>query len=107
MSYLMGWLCVLGWQSSCAATAYIAGTIIQGIIVLNNAGYGPTNWQATLLTIAVASFSVVFNTVFAKKLPLIEGIVLVIHISAFLGIVITLWVLSPIADANQVFTQFT
>ncbi|RFU82173.1 amino acid transporter [Trichoderma arundinaceum] len=107
ISYLMGWACVLGWQTSCASSAFIAGTQIQGIIVLNYTGYVPEPWHGTLLTVAVAAFSVLFNTLFAGKLPLIEALTLVIHIFAFFGILITLWVLSPRADAKAVFTEFS
>ncbi|KAL6918845.1 hypothetical protein ACHAPO_010537 [Fusarium lateritium] len=106
-SYLMGWMCVLGWQVACAATAFIAGTQIQGLIILNNPNYFPHPWHGTLLSIAVAAFTVVFNTLLARKLPLIEAIVLVIHIFAFFGILVTLWVLSPRANAKDVFTQFS
>ncbi|KAF5716472.1 choline permease [Fusarium globosum] len=107
ISYLMGWMCVLGWQTSCASSAFIAGTQIQGLVVLNYPEYVPKPWHGTLLTIAVAAFSVVFNTLLARKLPLIEATVLVIHIFAFFGILVTLWVLSPRADATAVFTEFT
>lgn len=66
LSYLMGWMCVLGWQASCGATAYVSGTMIQGLMVLNHPdSYVPQNWHGTLLTMAVAAFSVLFNTVFA------------------------------------------
>lgn len=45
--------------------------------------------------------------VLARKLPLIEAIILVIHIFAFFGILVTLWVLAPVnTSAKQVFTQF-
>lgn len=108
LSYLMGWVCVLGWQASCASTAYVSGTMIQGLIVLHNRdSYVPQGWHGTLLTMAVAAFSVLFNTVFAKKLPFLEGVIVVLHIWAFFGILITLWVLSPTADAKSVFTTFT
>lgn len=103
----MGWLCVLGWQTSCASTAYVAGTQIQGLIVLNNPDYVPQKWHGTLLTMAVAAFSVTFNTVLARKLPMIEGVILIVHICAFIGIVVSLWVLAPIGDASEVFTVFT
>ncbi|RKK81565.1 hypothetical protein BFJ68_g17610, partial [Fusarium oxysporum] len=53
------------------------------------------------------AFSVLFNILLARKLPLIEAIVLVIHVFAFFGIFVTLWVLSPRADAKAVFTQFS
>ncbi|ORY59965.1 amino acid/polyamine transporter I [Pseudomassariella vexata] len=107
LSYLMGWLCVLGWQTCCAAAAYLAGTQIQGLVVLNYPNYIPEGWHGTLITVAIAAFAVLFNTVLARNLPLIEGIVLVIHIFDFLGILVALWVLSPRADAKTVFTKFS
>ncbi|KAJ4017450.1 hypothetical protein NW761_015003 [Fusarium oxysporum] len=76
ISYLMGWMCALGWQTSCASSAFITGTHIQGLIVLNNPDYVPEPWHCTLLTIAIAAFSVLFNIHLARKLPLVEAIVL-------------------------------
>lgn len=107
LSYLMGWLSVLGWQSACAATSYIAATMIQGIAVLNYPNYVAENWHGTLLTMAIALLGVFINTVLAKKLPMLEGLVLGIHIFAFFGILVTLWVLAPRHSAKDVFTQFT
>jgi amino acid transporter len=103
----MGWMCVLGWQTSCASSAFIAGTQIQGLVVLNYPDYNPLPWHGTLLTIAVAAFSVLFNTVLARKLPLIEALVLIIHVFGFFGILAALWILSPRADASAVFTEFS
>ncbi|KAG7115190.1 GABA-specific permease like protein [Verticillium longisporum] len=62
--------------------------------------------HGTLLTIAVAAFSVLFNTVLARKLPLIKALVLIILIFGFFGILVTLWVLSPRAEPKAVFTEF-
>ena len=63
ISYLMGWLCVLGWQVGCTSGAYLVGTQIQGLIALNNPGYSYERWHGTLLTIAVSGFAILFNTV--------------------------------------------
>jgi choline transport protein len=106
MSYLMGWMCVLGWQCACATTAYICGTQIQALLTLNYPTYIPHPWHGCLLSIAVAAHGVFFNTWLAKKLPLVEGIVLVIHILGFVAILVPLWVLSPRLDAKTVFTKF-
>lgn len=103
----MGWLCVLGWQMSSASAAYVAATEIQGLVVLNYSNYVYEQWHGTLLTIAVATFAAVFNITLARRLPLIEGIILVIHIYAFFGIIVSLWVLSPRASAKEVFTVFS
>ena len=90
LSYIVGWLCVLGWQTGIASIAYLAGGQIQGLVILNNGSYVPERWHGTLLVIAVATFAILFNTVLARKLPLVEGIVLVLHIFGFLAVFITM-----------------
>ena len=103
---VIGWLCVLGWQTGIPSIGYIAGTQIQGMIVLNNPNYVPERWHGTLLVLAVATFSIIFNTLLARKLPLVEGTVLVLHIFGFFAILITLWVLAPRSSASEVFGTF-
>lgn len=63
ISYLMGWLCVLAWQVGCTSGAYLVGTQIQGLIVLNNPDYVFEQWHGTCLTIAVFAAAILFNTV--------------------------------------------
>lgn len=75
--------------------------------MLNYPGYVFEAWHGTLLMIAISLFAVLFNTVLARKLPLVEGIVLVVYICAFIGIIVTLWVLAPRSDAAAVFGGFT
>lgn len=58
------------------------------------------------MVIAVATFAIVFNTLLARKLPLVEGIVLVLHIVGFFAIFITMWVLGPRSPTKDVFAGF-
>ena len=60
-----------------------------------------------MLVIAITSFAILFNTFLAKKLPMVEGLILIIHIVGLFAIVIPLWVLSPRNTAKAVFTEFT
>ncbi|KAG9203869.1 hypothetical protein G6514_002030 [Epicoccum nigrum] len=106
ISYLVGWLCVLGWQTGVASLAFLSGGQIQGLIILNNPNYIPERWHGTLLIIAVATFSIIFNTLLARKLPLVEGIVLVFHIFGFFAVLVTMWILAPRTPANEVFAAF-
>ena len=101
-----GWLSVLGWQVGTSSIAYLAGTQIQGLVILNTESYTPQRWHGTLIIIAIASFSIIFNTFLARKLPLVEGTILVFHIFGFFAIFITLWVLAPRGKASDVFGQF-
>lgn len=103
---MTGWLCATGWQCAIVAIAFLAGTIIQGLIVLNNADYVFERWQGTLLVIAITVFSILFNTFLAKRLPLIEVLILILHVVGFLIIIIPLWILSPRDSVTAVFTEF-
>jgi energy-coupling factor transporter transmembrane protein EcfT len=97
---------VLGWQTGAANTAFLAGSQIQGLIALNKPDYTFEPWHGTLLVFAVSAFNVVFNTFLVKKLPLIEAIILVVHICGFFAILVVLWVTGPIGDAHATFTTF-
>jgi choline transport protein len=106
LSYIVGWLCLLGWQVGNTAIGYLCGTVLQGMVALNNPSYEPTRWQAVLIIWAVLTFSLVFNTFLAGRLPLLEGVVLVIHVCGFFAILIVLWVLADTDPASEVFTSF-
>jgi len=80
--------------------------MIQGLITLNNPDYIPKNWQGTLIVIAITAFCIIFNTFLAKRLPMVEGIVLMIHLLGFLGVLIPLWILAPRNSPKEVFTEF-
>ncbi|KAF2843012.1 amino acid transporter [Patellaria atrata CBS 101060] len=107
MSYIVGWLCVLGWQVGNTAIAFLAAGQLQGLVILNNPSYVPERWHGTMIVIAIVTFCQLFNTFLARRLPLVEGIVLVLHIFGFFAVLITLWVLGPKAPAKEVFTTFT
>lgn len=50
LSYMTGWLLVLGWQADLASVAYLGGTIIQGLASLNYPEYEVQRWQASRAT---------------------------------------------------------
>lgn len=95
-----GWLSAIGWQVFLASVCFMQAGMIQGLIVLNNPSYVSRPWHGTLLTIAAVCFAIIFNTLLAVKLPLIEGIVLVIHIAGFLAVIIPLWIMAPRAPGS-------
>jgi len=106
-SYIVGWYCVLGWQAGIAGQSTTVAFQIIGMIALNNDGYVPQAWHIVLLTIAVVSVAVVFNSFFARKLPLVEGLVLVLHVCGFFAILIPLWVFAPKNTSMDVWTNFS
>ncbi|KAJ5836202.1 Amino acid/polyamine transporter I [Penicillium robsamsonii] len=104
LSYITGWICVLGWHTGIAGCCYTVANMMVGVISINYPDtYTYEPWHVTLLVIAVALVALMFNTFLAQKLPLIEGIILIVHCFGFFGILIPLWVLSPKVPASEVF----
>lgn len=56
--------------------------------------------------IAILLICVFFTTFLAQKLHLVEGVIMVLHIAGFFGILITLWVTSTKASFKEVWTSF-
>jgi choline transport protein len=80
--------------------------MIQGLVILNNDSYSPTRWQGTLMMIGILVICTLINTLGARYLPLLEGLILLLHILGFFAIIIPLWVLAPRAPTKAVFTEF-
>jgi len=91
LSYITGWLCIAGWQGGVTGIGMLVATIIQGLIILTNPNYVPQGWHGTLLTIAIVLFCVLFNTYGARRLPLVEGSLAVLHFGGMFVIIIILW----------------
>lgn len=78
---------------------------LTGLIILRNPDYVAEAWHGTLLAIATALAALAFNVFLARKLPLLEGILVVIHILGFFAVLVTLWVLAPTAEPKVVFVS--
>jgi choline transport protein len=107
LSYLTGWITVIAWQTGLASAAFLGGTMIQGLLVLNYETYEWQQWHGTLLFFAIVALSLFLNTYLARVLPKIEAMVLFVHIFGFFCILIPLVYLAPHGTAREVFTTFT
>lgn len=97
---------MLGWQALIATTSYGAAAILLSMVSIYNPSYAQQNWHESLLMMGIGVLGTLMNTYGAKHLPILEGIVLVVHIFGFFCIIIPLWVLSPKASASDVFGTF-
>ncbi|KAG8161212.1 hypothetical protein KVR01_009476 [Diaporthe batatas] len=108
LGYLTGWLALTGWQALVASGGFLTGTMIQGLILLTHPGYAGVmqNWHGTLLFWAVILFGYSVNSAIGKLLAKFEGLVLVVHLLGFLGILLPLALLSEHGDSAAVFNNF-
>jgi hypothetical protein len=84
----------------------VAGAI-QGLIALKNPAYGWERWHTTLLTIAVVSFCVFINVFVARRLPLVESFLALVHFAGLFIVIIVLWTLAPRNNTHDAFLQFS
>lgn len=106
LSYITGWLTVLGWQACFASASYLTGTSIQGVVTLTSPTYDSKRWQGTLLTWAVVMCCLGVNTLVSSVLAKIEALILILHIVGFVAILIPLVYLAPHSSPQEVFTVF-
>jgi hypothetical protein len=61
--------------------------------------------HSTLLALAITVVAVIFNTALARKLPMIEGVLVFLHILGVL-VVIPLWALLPVRKGAGPLVEF-
>ncbi|KAF2725936.1 amino acid transporter [Polychaeton citri CBS 116435] len=100
-SYLIGWLTSLAWIATVATETLFAGTIIQGILILDYPDYDDKQYQGTLLTWAVILVCIFINVIIPNWLPKFEILILVFHLAGFVAILVTLWVMTADIGSNS------
>nr|POE85462.1 putative amino-acid permease c74.04 [Quercus suber] len=90
LSYITGWTTVISWMAAATAVSFFTGTLTQSIVNLDNPDYEGTRWQATLMMWGVLLLAVLVTTVLGRVLPLLEVLLLVLHILGFFGTMIPL-----------------
>ena len=107
LSWVTGWLDLIGWWANTASGVYFASTVLQGLLVLNYDGYDFHRWHGTLIMFAALVVCVLVNSFGARILPKLEGLILILHTAGFLAILIPLVYLAPHKNAEFVFATFT
>lgn len=106
VSYIVGWLGLLGWQIGVTVGAFLSGTIIQGLVVLNYPTYDYQRWHGTLIAMLLTFITASFNVFCAQWLPMVENVILVLHFAAWIAIIVPLWVLAPRTPHEGVWSSF-
>ncbi|KAJ5739194.1 hypothetical protein N7533_011978 [Penicillium manginii] len=106
LSYITGWLSVVGWQAAFASGAFLIGTQIQGAVSLAYDSYNSKAYQGTLMMWAFLCIVFATNIVGGKFLPRLESGLLCYHILGFFGIMIPLVIKAAHKSKDQVFEEF-
>lgn len=106
LSYMTAWLTTSAWQGIAGTMGYLIATVLQGIIVLGQPQYEPKSWHTVLIAWAASMFAVLINSTTGRALAKFEGVVLVLHLAGFFGIIIPLVYLAPHNEPSAVFATF-
>ncbi|PQE06234.1 amino acid polyamine transporter I protein [Rutstroemia sp. NJR-2017a BBW] len=106
LSYITGWLTVVGWIAAVTASATFGSGMILTLAAMNNPEYVPLGWHSTFVSWAIFLICFAMNTILSGILPVLETLVLILHILAFCAIAIPLIYLSPHGSVKPIFTTF-
>ncbi|KAJ6780907.1 hypothetical protein PWT90_03982 [Aphanocladium album] len=104
LSYFTGWSSTLAWQAGNAWGLILIGTLLQAIIMVNSEAYAESapNWHGTIIVIVISILAVAANVFGAKWLPYWQNAAFALHIIAYAGFIIPIWVNAPKASHFQV-----
>jgi choline transport protein len=102
-SYVIGWLTSLAWVATVATECLFAGTILQGLVILDNPDYDAKLWQGTMFAWAVTTVCVLVNAVVPGMLPKFEIFIIVFHLAGFVAIIAVLWYVSVRTECSPCF----
>lgn len=85
----------MAWLAGTASGMFLSGSAMMGLIVVTQPNYAPQAWHGYLFTVMIASFAFFVNTVLARHLPRLEGVVFVLFVMAFVATIVVLWVVAP------------
>ncbi|TKA75574.1 hypothetical protein B0A55_07933 [Friedmanniomyces simplex] len=106
MSYVVGWMALVGWQVAVPANAYVFAQQIVALISVCQPSYVSEGWQAAFITIASAVAAITLSVFVMQRLTLAEGLAVVAHCFGFVAFLAILWVMGPKTSAKEVWTHF-
>ncbi|KAJ8123102.1 hypothetical protein ONZ43_g868 [Nemania bipapillata] len=107
LTYLSAWVTTLSWQAMTITASYTSATLLQGLVALTNQSYVPRSWHTILLMWALTLIVVAINLTTSRTLARIEGLILMLHLAGFFGVLIPLIYFAPHNDPSFVFTTFS
>ena len=103
---ILGWVSIFARLSACASAAFVAGEMLQGLMILNLENYEPLRWHGTMLYWMILLIAVLVNILGIRVFPHIETAAFVFHICFFFTLLVPLVYLSPRSTARFVFADF-
>ncbi|KAF1353870.1 amino acid permease-like protein [Delphinella strobiligena] len=108
LSYIVGWSSWLGWVTGIPSCAQFLAYLVEGCVLVSYPDADLSGlWIIGLLMWCWLFVAFGFNIYLSHKLPLAEGIVLILHVFGFFAFLIVFWTMADLGTAKTVFTSFS
>ncbi|RMZ70983.1 hypothetical protein GMOD_00008658 [Pyrenophora seminiperda CCB06] len=110
LSYVVGCASAIGWITAIPACAQMLSSLVIGMVLQTHPDLYSTIgelWHTTILMILFLFLMVGFNMFLTKHLPLVEIVMLVLHVLVFFAFMIIFWTMAERQPASRVFTTWT
>lgn len=102
----LSWMSTLAWQAGNASGMFLAGTLIQSIVLINNEDYPSPSWQGTLFVMAVIVIATLANIYGSSIIPRLQTPFFVLSVITYIALMVVIWVRAPMAPSIQVWTEW-
>lgn len=89
-----------------AATSFFVAGLIEAMVTQSHPEFSLTAWQLTFLYWAILLLCVAVNTVLSRALPVLEIMILILHVLGFFAVLIPMAYLPAHNSAAEVFTTW-
>ncbi|RWA09390.1 hypothetical protein EKO27_g5710 [Xylaria grammica] len=106
-SWFAGWITAFTRIAVTASVAFLAATMVQGLVILNYPDtYVPRQWHGTLIYWAITLVLLFINIFGIRIFPHIETLGLILHVIFFFALLVPLVHLAPRSSTDFVFRSF-
>ena len=84
---------------------FLAGSVVQVIILVNNENYAAPAYHGALLAIGIAALAYVVTIYTSRAIPYWQNAFFLLHVLAYFAYIIPIWVSAPTATHSQVWTS--
>ncbi|KAH0020993.1 GABA permease, partial [Aureobasidium melanogenum] len=106
LSYVTGWMTILGYQCANASGLFLTGSLIQSMITIYRPANGDSMWQTIVFMLPCLGVVVLINLYGSRTIAMLQNVSMSLHILALIAIIAILGVLSPHIPLKRAFLQF-
>ncbi|KEQ96609.1 hypothetical protein AUEXF2481DRAFT_4085 [Aureobasidium subglaciale EXF-2481] len=105
LSYITGWMQLVGWMCGNASGIFLTGSLFQSVITIYRPANGELLWETIVFLVPVVALVILANIYGGRTIAILQNISMSVHVLALIAMVAILGVLSPHIPAKRALLQ--